>query len=433
MKLGVSGVHFDVFRGFDLFSNKEVPYLSHPWTLWPATQHIVVDTDYDNYALVYGCMYPLPFGVPFFNNQYATLLSRHEFLEYPYVKKTKDFLKAREFNYDDWKKPGVDCGYDAALTLDEVMVKIFDHEPWWPHYKKGENQKYFKAMFQGDDKEVTPFNPGDVIYGTLAAEENGGYMNWPNNKGWNPDCTINIFLEMKWNPDGNCIAGCPDCPENAAIKTPLREQVIGADHEAIIVLKSLQYSPTYPDLLVDVWWLTRGLSVSDIQYLRSIQNAEVEKFCCYNSGGVRPVRDMLTGFARVITYSDENGMESLEEGDWDRGKQINFGRGAYKPVTLNSEATFKYYLGWYGGGVGVYSEFDPFFETWSMYRTEFTPSWEGPGDGRNWNPPGFFEYSVSLAIYSFQERDYVERTSADSEDPNGPPAGTGVVSGEAKQ
>jgi len=129
----------------------------------------------------------------------------------------------------------------------------------------------------------------------------------------------------------------------------------------MIVLKSLQYSPTYPDLLVDVWWLTRGLSVSDIQYLRSIQNAEVEKFCCYNSGGVRPVRDMLTGFARVITYSDENGMESLEEGDWDTGVQINFGRGAYMPVTLNSETTFKYYLGWYGGGVGVYSEFDPFF------------------------------------------------------------------------
>ena len=100
---------------------------------------------------------------------------------------------------------------------------------------------------------------------------------------------------------------------------------------------------------------------------------------------------MLTGFARVITYSDENGMESLEEGDWDRGVQINFGRGAYKPVTLNSEATFKYYLGWYGGGVGVYSEFDPFFETWSMYRTEFTPSWEGPGDGRKWNSPGLLE------------------------------------------
>jgi len=102
MKLGVSGVHFDVFRGFDLFGNKELPYLSHPGTLNPKTQHIIVDTDYDNYALVYGCLYPWAWGFPMFNVQYATLLSRHEFLEYPYVKKSKDFLKAREFNYDGW-------------------------------------------------------------------------------------------------------------------------------------------------------------------------------------------------------------------------------------------------------------------------------------------------------------------------------------------
>ena len=162
---------------------------------------------------------------------------------------------------------------------------------------------------------------------------------------------------MKWNPDGNCIAGCPACPENAAIKTPLREQVIGADHEAIIVLKSLQYSPTYPDLLVDVWWLTRGLSVSDIQYLRGIQNSQAEHFCCYKEGGVGPVNKMMSGYARVIMYSDKHGIETLEEGDWEKGKQVNFGRGAYRPLTLNNDESlsFKYYLGWYGGGVGVYS------------------------------------------------------------------------------
>jgi hypothetical protein len=103
-------------------------------------------------------------------------------------------------------------------------------------------------MFQGDDKELTSVNPGDVIYGSLVGEETGGNMIWPNNKGWNPDCTINIFLQMKWNPNLTCISGCPDCPENAAIATPLRAQVLGSDHEAIITLKHLQYSPTYPDL-----------------------------------------------------------------------------------------------------------------------------------------------------------------------------------------
>jgi len=174
MKWGISGVHFDIWRTFDLFGSKKVPYLGHPKSLHSDTQHIVVDTDYDNYALVYGCTYPMPFGIPFWNHQYATLLSRHEFLEYPYVKKTKDFLKAREFNYDNWKKPGVDCGYDAALTLDEVMVRVLDKEPWWPHYGNGAsnsgNQKFFKAMFQGDDSDMTAVVAGDVIYGSLVGE-----------------------------------------------------------------------------------------------------------------------------------------------------------------------------------------------------------------------------------------------------------------------
>ena len=224
MKIGVSGVHFDIWRGFDLFGNKEVPYLKHPGSLHPDTQHIVVDTDYDNYALVWGCMYPWAMGIPFFNHQYATLLSRHEFLEYPYVKASKDFLKAREFNYDNWKKPGVDCGYDAALTLDEVMVEVLDKEPWWPHYGDGTsnsgNLKFFKAMFNGDGDDITPINAGDVIYGSLIGIENGNVnvMIWPNNKLWNPNCSLNLLLQMKWNyPNSICAFNCKDCPEDAAL------------------------------------------------------------------------------------------------------------------------------------------------------------------------------------------------------------------------
>ena len=140
---------------------------------------------------------------------------------------------------------------------------------------------------------------------------------------------------MKWNPTGGCISGCPDCPESSAIQTPLMNQILGADHEAMITLKGLQYSPTHADLYVDVWWLTRGLSVSDIQYLRGIQNSQAEHFCCYKEGGVGPVNKMMSGYARVIMYSDKHGIETLEEGDWEKGKQVNFGRGAYEPWTLN--------------------------------------------------------------------------------------------------
>ena len=76
----------------------------------------------------------------------------------------------------------------------------------------------------------------------------------------------------------------------------------------MITLKGLQYSPTHADLYVDVWWLTRGLSVSDIQYLRGIQNSQAEHFCCYKEGGVGPVNKMMSGYARVIMYSDKHGI-----------------------------------------------------------------------------------------------------------------------------
>lgn len=243
------------------------------------------------------------------------------------------------------------------------MVRVFEHEPWWPDYKKsGDSEVFFKAMFQGDKKEISGSNPGDVVYGDLI-----NTMSWPNNKEWNPNCSMNLFLQYKWTDQSGFASGY-DCPEDAAIATPLKDQMyaIEQDHEAMIVLKGLQYSPAYADLYVDVWWLTRGLNVDDISYLRSIQSSAAEHFCCYLSGGVRAVNPMMNGFARVITYSDTFGIESMEEGDWNAGKQINFGRGAYKPKTLAGDpaVVFKYYVGWYGGGVGIYGYHLPLLNSW---------------------------------------------------------------------
>jgi hypothetical protein len=84
--------------------------------------HYIVDTDYDNYALAYGCdQYWL-----FFYGEWATLLGREPFMEYPYVRKAKDFLDVIEYAYDtNWVKPGLECGFDTAKTLDEVMVDLF--------------------------------------------------------------------------------------------------------------------------------------------------------------------------------------------------------------------------------------------------------------------------------------------------------------------
>lgn len=94
MKIGGKGL----MALWDYLGSSEVPYINHKTLFWGSIQHYVVDTDYDNFALVYGCrnIYYLPF-LPMSHYKYATLLSRHEFLEYQYVKPAKDFLKTREY------------------------------------------------------------------------------------------------------------------------------------------------------------------------------------------------------------------------------------------------------------------------------------------------------------------------------------------------
>ena len=51
-------------------------------------------------------------------------------MEYPYVRKAKDFLNEIEYPYDThWVKTGLECGFDTAKTLDEVMVELFTETP----------------------------------------------------------------------------------------------------------------------------------------------------------------------------------------------------------------------------------------------------------------------------------------------------------------
>jgi hypothetical protein len=94
-------------------------------------EHMVIDTDYDNYAIVYGCdTYYF-----FFHGYYATLLSREPYVEYPYVRKAKDKLETIDYDYASyWVKSGLFCGFDAAKTLDEVMLTTFTTDPDWELY-----------------------------------------------------------------------------------------------------------------------------------------------------------------------------------------------------------------------------------------------------------------------------------------------------------
>ena len=111
---------------------------------------MVLDTDYDNWAVVYGCdTYYL-----FFHGYYATLLSREPFADYPYVRAAKDALDIINYDYgNNWVKTGIKCGFDAAKTLDEVMIDIFETPPDWNVYnmdRKGTYEAY-KLYYGGND------------------------------------------------------------------------------------------------------------------------------------------------------------------------------------------------------------------------------------------------------------------------------------------
>ena len=93
--------------------------------------HVVLGTDYENWALVYGC--DQYFG--FWKGESATLLSRTEFLDGQYVKEAKSLLNSLEYDYIDlWVDPGISCGWEAAPTFDELMIEVMSREPLWSDY-----------------------------------------------------------------------------------------------------------------------------------------------------------------------------------------------------------------------------------------------------------------------------------------------------------
>ena len=76
--------------------------------LFDTVPYQIVETDYDNYAVVYGCEDQFLW---IFHYRYATLLSRRTYLEGEYSLKVKRLLVNR-FDYpffNDWTRPGDPC------------------------------------------------------------------------------------------------------------------------------------------------------------------------------------------------------------------------------------------------------------------------------------------------------------------------------------
>ena len=89
-----------------------VTYIDHG--IWGKYRHFVLDTDYDNWALIYGC----DFYMGLFHVNWITLLSREKFMAYPHIKAAKDVidnLPNTVYDYNThWFNPGERCGFETA-------------------------------------------------------------------------------------------------------------------------------------------------------------------------------------------------------------------------------------------------------------------------------------------------------------------------------
>ena len=80
-----------------------------------------------------------------------------------------------------WVKTGLDCGFDSAPTLDEVMLSILEHQPQWSIYADNYNAEIARRAYIGG---------GLYPYGFAS-----GPLYWPNSP-MSPDCYE--WNDRKW-------------------------------------------------------------------------------------------------------------------------------------------------------------------------------------------------------------------------------------------
>ena len=126
--------------------------------------HEIVETDYDNYAIAYGC--DNIFG-GLFHLRWANLLSREPYLQYEHTRFAKNRLVSINYDWDYWwLKSGARCGYIPAPTQDDVMVELFDSEPdWTPFVPESPKTQRAQLLFAEDSN--LPHGP---ITGPLTYE-----------------------------------------------------------------------------------------------------------------------------------------------------------------------------------------------------------------------------------------------------------------------
>ena len=128
--------------------------------------------------------------------------------------------------------------------------------------------------------------------------------------------------------------------------------------------------------------MTVGLSGEEIKQLREIVIESQEKpVCCYDyvDGGKYFVKQLLSGFARIIIRRENQGILSLSEGRFKEGTQTDFGRFLNMMDGNPYYNNYMSYTGWFpdGGknGQGI-SSFDG-----TIYAGEWKSSVGFPNDG----------------------------------------------------
>lgn len=320
-------------------------------------EHIILDTDYENYAITYGC--DNYFGL--FHGRWASFLTRIEYAEVEYVEIAKKWMRDIEYDYNFWwVQTGEACGWEAAPTSELTMINVFETEPNWNAY--------------------TP-----SARGTQKSQD--------------------LWKTISNLPTGP-ITG-PLSYNSRSIETPLKTHILSSDYQDFIYLNRIGFTAKdLGDIYVDIWLLSEGLPQEDLgkfkQIKRTVPTPE-NPLCCweYQNGAPFFIRSMVSGYARVIIYHRTKGIYGFYEGHFSKGNQLDFGR------SLNFFPVAKWYyfeqiyVGWLpnaeqaGQGIAIVDNKYINEGTWGI-----APNF--PNDGEDFiNPPASF---VAHTITDFKFR-----------------------------
>lgn len=107
-----------------------------------------------------------------------------------------------------------------------------------------------------------------------------------------------------------------------------------------MTLKNIQYLNWYPDLKVDVQILTHLNDSTSLQVLEEVAANPDEIYCCYEEGGGFRnkgfLKNLMTGYARIILWSEANGIEKIQEGKFKEGELVGLGRTHAMEISVPS-------------------------------------------------------------------------------------------------